>query len=136
MVSLQLHEIAAAMILHPSNMVQLLDDRPGPRDYWKPRDGIYLQASDLRRESQKHSFFVFENTSTVRLTTLFTRCQRGMTSYEGSTLDDLKRFAAHRVLTPPDGERTDSGRSRHNWNRPMTKQPSIASLICFPSFAC
>jgi hypothetical protein len=86
---------------------------PGPRDYWKMRDGQSLYyAYILRHELETNNFFAFKNTSTSRLRALFVRCQRGLPSYEGIPLRDLKRYAAQRALPPMDKKVTTLGAAK------------------------
>ena len=97
-------------LLH-GNMVQF-SNYPRPRDYWKLRDGRSLDAYILRHELETENFFVFKNTSKSRLMVLFVRCQRGLPSYEGTPLRDLKRYAVQRALPPPAKRETTLGAAK------------------------
>lgn len=63
--------------------------------------GDYLLARTLRDELQRRDFPVMNSTANkVRLRALYSRCQRGLMSYEGLSLNELKLYVAQRALPP------------------------------------
>lgn len=75
-------------------------DRAGAHSYWKLNDGNRLDGETLRSELYWNNFRVLKTTPVARLRTLYVRSQRGMPSYEGVSLLELKRLAAQREISP------------------------------------
>ena len=72
--------------------------RDSSRDYWKLHPGERYTANILRKLLRKNNFATLKSTSIARLRTLYIRSQRGLLSYEGLPLHELKRYAAQRAL--------------------------------------
>lgn len=68
-------------------------------------EATYTTARELRGELQKRDFSVLKSTNKTRSRVLYVRSQRGLLSYEGLPLRELKLFAAQRGW-PVDGKAT------------------------------
>lgn len=84
-------------------MVQLFDHggwpRAGPNDYWKLDTGIVLSGRNLRENLREKNFSVLKSVNKARLRVLYARCQRGLPSYEGMSLRELRFYATRHALT-------------------------------------
>jgi hypothetical protein len=80
-----------------------------PNDYWKLQRADIRNASSLRNELQAKNFTVLRNTITRRLRALYVRCQRGLLSYEGLPLRELRLYVAQRGLSLPLDEKPTIG---------------------------
>ena len=84
-------------------MVQFFNCRTSryARDYWMLHSGEVLSVRTLRDELQRQDFPVMKSTTDKdRLRALYARCQRGLMSYEGLSLNELKLCVAQRALPP------------------------------------
>ena len=89
-------------------MVQFFNFRTScfARDYWMLHSGEGLTVCNLRDELQGQDFPVMKSTTDkVRLRALYARCQRGLMSYEGLSLNELKLYVAQRALPPILGQK-------------------------------
>lgn len=87
-------------------MVQFYANSSSPsHSYWKLDPGGPLRAKDLRELLRERNFATLKSTSVARLKTLYIRSQRGLLSYEGLPLHELKRFAAQRALPAVVGQK-------------------------------
>ena len=83
-------------------MVQFKDTwrSSGRNEYWKLSDPEMMLARDLHGILEDKNFAVLKRTTIERLRVHYARCQRGLLSYEGLPLRELKLFAAQRALSP------------------------------------
>lgn len=83
-------------------MVQLYDQGgfpgPGPNEYWKLDSGTALTTHSLREYLSNKDFTTLKQTTKPRLSELYIRCQRGLLSYEGRSLRELREFTAQRAV--------------------------------------
>lgn len=73
----------------------------GPDNYWKLDSGFHWQKRGLREKLSKNkpSGFKIGCGNTARLRTLYVRHQRGLLSFEGLPLQELRQFATLRCIT-------------------------------------
>ena len=71
---------------------------PGPNEYWKLTSGAALLTRSLREYLSNKNFTTLKKTTKTRLKELYIRCQRGLLSYEGLSLRELRQFTAQRAL--------------------------------------
>ena len=86
-------------------MVQLYEyGRSERNQYWKLDSGIALSTDSLRKHLSNNNFTALKQTTKPCLRELYIRSQRGLLSYEGLPLRELRRFTAQRAL--PDSTKT------------------------------
>lgn len=90
-------------------MVQLHDQDGlracGSNEYWKLDSGAALSKCSLLERLSNKKFTTPKEIYRSRLDNLYVRCQRGLLSYEGLPLRELRKFAAQRAL-PIDNKAT------------------------------
>jgi len=78
--------------------------RSGRNTYWKLDSGIALSTDSLGNNLSNNNFTALKKSTKPRLRELYIRSQRGLLSYEGLPLRELRRFTAQRAL--PDSTKT------------------------------
>ena len=76
-----------------------------PRDYWMLYRVDRYEAEALRTKLRARNYGTSKTTSVSRLRALLVRCQRGLLSYDGLPLRELRLYAAQRGLPLPRGKK-------------------------------
>jgi hypothetical protein len=74
-------------------------------NYWKLHRDEWHLVNDILAEMKKKNFTVLKRTTTPHIKALYVRYQRGLLSYEGLSIDELKCYAAQRSLPPITGRK-------------------------------
>ena len=113
-------------------------DEAGPADYWKLDSARHCQTRGLRQKLEKHGHSASKSGcgTTARLRALYIRCQRGLLSFEGLSLHELRHFATLRgIVVDPDATATivkaqlEKADSEATFDRFTELPPEIRQII-------